>query len=253
MESALSNLLYDRPELYDQVYQETGFAAARLCERFFTPATSTLLDVGCGTGRDLEYFAGLGLRCTGVDLRPHAIDYARRHRPGSDYHVADMRHLRLGRTFDVITCLGWVMANLHTIDDLNQAMAAFAAHAHPGTLLILHLPNMIGRPDGRHFPHRFEVDTPHFKATAEATYTADHRHHLLTRRRTWTIRGLPDQHDYVRFRMLYPMEIEHYLTSHGFTVHAMYDNTDAAPSDLTGGPMLYVVAHRQTAPLQATL
>jgi hypothetical protein len=169
------------------------------------------------------------------------IAYARDRRPGVDFQTGDMRSVRLGTTFEIITCVGWALANLHTPKDIDRAMATFAAHAAPGTMLFLHLPNAIGDLDGQGMPSRFVIDTPSLQATASASYHLDRRRQLLSRERLWSLPGQPDQKDFVRFRLLFPMELEHYLTHHGFTVTGMYDNTKAQDSDLTG-PVLYVSA-----------
>ncbi len=241
MEPQLKNLLYDNPELYEQIYPGSADVVRRACGTFLDGTPATLLDFGCGTGRDLACFADAGIACVGVDLQPGMIEYARSRRPGIDFRVGDMRDIRLGRDFDVVTCLGWALANLHTPTDIARAMATFAAHARPGTLVVLHLPNGIADQDGHGMRHRFVIDTPDFHATAEATYTFDRRSQLLTRRRTWRIPDRRRHEDFVRFRLMFPMELEHYLTSHGFTVLGMYDNTELVDSDLSGS-VLYVVA-----------
>lgn len=53
------------------------------------------LVVGCGTGEDAEFLAGLGYAVTGFDIAPAAIVAARERNPGSavDYHVADLTAL----------------------------------------------------------------------------------------------------------------------------------------------------------------
>ena len=50
------------------------------------------LVVGCGTGRDAEYVAGLGYATTAFDISPTAVRTARSRHPGSavDYRVADL-------------------------------------------------------------------------------------------------------------------------------------------------------------------
>jgi hypothetical protein len=120
-------------------------------------------------------------------------------------------------------------------------MMTYAAHARPGTLLLVHIPNPTTAYDGTGLQHRFTIDSAGFRATADAQYTFDRRNQLLVRTRTWLIAGQQPQTDFVRFRLIYPKELEHYLTSHGFNVLDMYDNTVAEDSDPTG-PALYVLA-----------
>ncbi|WKX73498.1 trans-aconitate 2-methyltransferase [Streptomyces sp. XD-27] len=245
MDPSLSNLLYESPELYEEVYPDTETAIPAMCVRLIgehgTVPERSLLDIGCGTGRHAEYFTRAGFDCVGVDYQDAMVAYARKRRPGLDFHTGDMRALRLGRTFAAITCLGWALSNIHTNDDLDRTVETFAAHSVPGTLLILHVPNAIATPDGHALQQRFTIDTPGLTATADARYRLDRRNQLLVRTREWRIGDRPPQRDHVRFRLTFPKEIEHYLGGHGFRVLGMYDNTRAADSDLTG-PALYVLA-----------
>src|SRR5687768_8656006 len=86
MDSEVSNLLYRHPELYEVVYDGANHAVARLAEAVLRAQLGrmpeSLLDIGCGTGRDLEYLAGQVTDVTGVDYQQPMIDYARTQRPG---------------------------------------------------------------------------------------------------------------------------------------------------------------------------
>jgi hypothetical protein len=58
MDPSTQNLLYRRPELYELIYPEKDEATPRMCLRMFdrylaAPALS-ILDIGCGTGRDIN-------------------------------------------------------------------------------------------------------------------------------------------------------------------------------------------------------
>lgn len=47
-------------------------------------------DLGCGTGRLLQYLAGLGLEPSGIDLSPEMVRSAQRDYPGFDVQVGDL-------------------------------------------------------------------------------------------------------------------------------------------------------------------
>jgi SAM-dependent methyltransferase len=245
MDTQLRNMLYERPELYESVYHGSDHAVPRMCERLFKrhldgwPAS--LLDIGCGTGRDLAYLAARCPDCIGIDYQEGMIAYARRQRPQIDFRVGDMTSLRLGRTFEAITCFGYAIANLHSNDDIARAIATFAAHAAPGTLLILDAINATREPGAGTLPRRFVIDTPGFKATAAASYEDDRRRQLLVRRREWIVAGEGSVHDFVKFRTLAPLELEHHLAVHGFQTLGIYDNHDLVATDL-GGSNLFAVA-----------
>ncbi len=244
MDVELRNLLYRRPDLYECVYDGAGDVTPRMCERLFDrylgryPAS--LLDIGCGTGRDLAYVAERCPDCIGVDIQESMVAFARDRRPHIDLRVGDMRSLHLGRSFEAITCMGNTIGNLHADEDLTMAFATFATHADAGTLLVLETLNTLGADDGGELARRFIIDTPGAKASGNATYDHDRRRQLLTRRRVWT--GLDDGpvEDFVRYRTRAPRELEHHLGMHGFATLAMHDNSDLARTDLAGVSLIVV-------------
>jgi SAM-dependent methyltransferase len=247
VDEELSNLLYTRPELYESVYHGSGDAVPRMCERLFERHLggypSSLLDIGCGTGRDLAYLAKRCPDCVGVDYQEGMVAYARTRRPEIDFRTGDMRSLRLGRTFGAITSLGIAIANVHANDDVSRSVATFAAHAAPGALLILEALNALAAPGGGTLPRRFVIDAPGLSATADATYEDDVRRQLLVRTREWVVAGENPKRDFVRFRTLAPMEIEHHLAQHGFETLEMYDNRDLVANELRNSSLI-VVARR---------
>ena len=202
---------------------------------------ASLLDVGCGTGRDLEWFATTIPDCVGIDAQEQMVEFARSQRPAVDFRVADMESFDLGRRFEVITCLGLAFTYLRTNDSVARTLRRFAAHAQPGTLLVLEVINSVADVTGQKRPAEFVIDSQGLVAKATATYQVDRRRQLLVRYRTWQMDGHEAQHDFVTFRMFFPLELEHHLAAHGFRTIAMHDNTGLRDSELDG-PNLFVVA-----------
>lgn len=247
MVSSDRNLLYRRPELYELLYPDPDEAGPTLCRRLFarylpTPPAS-VLDLGCGTGRDLAALARAGPPCWGVDALPEMIAYGRARRPNLRLEVGDMRAVRLGRTFDAVLCLGSALLYALTDEDLTRTLATFAAHAHPGTLLVLALLNAAAFLGDGAFRETVEstLTTPELTATAVATHRLDRRRQRLVRRRVWHLPGAPPEADVAEYRLLFPAELEHRLAEHGFWVAGMFDNLDLQETDLAG-PQLYVAA-----------
>lgn len=242
-----TNYLYRHPELYDAVFRTAPTAprlqdmARAVLARYGKEPPSTVLDVGCGTGFKLAHLRDQGYRCVGVDPIAAMVDYARGEYPGIEFAVGDVRDVRLGRTFNVVTALGWVIENVHTPDDVAAAFATFAAHAAPGTLLYFDTHNPIGDLAAHGSRREFSIDRAGLEARATATFDVDRRHQILTRRRTWELNDGSREQDVAHFRLFFPMEIEHHLDQHGFDVLAMWDNTDLADSALDGS-MLHVAA-----------
>ncbi|MET0235793.1 MAG: methyltransferase domain-containing protein [Kibdelosporangium sp.] len=223
MDSKVSNLLYRHPELYEVVYDGANHAVARLAETVLRAQLArmpeSLLDIGCGTGRDLEYLARRIAHVTGVDYQQAMIDYAARRRPGIDFRAGDMRTLRLGRTFEAITSFGYALAHIHANRDIDRVMATYATHSVPGTLLILELidPLRTGA-----LPRNFTIDIPDLRADAIAEYKLHPAQQILRRERIWR-RATGPVRDCVKFRLLYPKELEYYLDNHGFEVVACHN------------------------------
>ncbi|MRR11949.1 class I SAM-dependent methyltransferase, partial [bacterium] len=74
---------------------------AGLIRRYALRPARTLLNIGCGGGKNL-----LNLRkdflVTGLDLSPEMIAQARALNPGCEIVQGDMRSFALGRTFDAV-------------------------------------------------------------------------------------------------------------------------------------------------------
>lgn len=248
MDPATQNLLYRHPELYELVYPEPGEDTPRMCQamfaRYLAAPPASILDVGCGTGRDLDVLSRGGAECWGVDYLPEMVGYASQARPHLHLSQGDMRTVRLGRTFDAITCMGSAFMYALTNEDVEQTLATFAGHAHPGTLLILDLNNAAGYLGNASFKAVMEthVEASGFSAEATAENWFDRRQQLLVRRRVWRIAGQEAPVvDFCRYRLTFPAELERLLAGHGFNVRGMFDNKALAETDLSG-PRLYVAA-----------
>jgi len=120
------------------------------------------LVVGCGTGRDAEYVAGLGYATTAFDISPTAVRTARTRHPGSavDYLVADLLSPPAAwrRGFDLVVESNTVQALPRRLRE--RASAAVAGFVAPGgTLLVLAMAAETPSDDGPPWPlTRDEVD-----------------------------------------------------------------------------------------------
>jgi SAM-dependent methyltransferase len=257
------NLLYRRPELYEVVFPDADETTATMVRtaiaRYLAAPPRSLLDVGCGSGQHLATLARTIPDCWGIDLLASNIAYARATRPGIRFEVGDMRSLRLGRRFDVVTCLGNAFSYALTDDELAATVTTFAAHAADGALLILDALNARAYLEGDGFQDRLEgsVDMPEFRARSVSRHRLDRETRILTRARIWHLEGEPEVEDYAEYRLLFPDEVTALLERGGFDVLAMYDNRHLVPTDLTGtitaapdvsglrGRKLYVFARKQ--------
>jgi SAM-dependent methyltransferase len=94
-----------------------------------------VLDLGCGSAEPLgRYLIELGHPVVGVDSSPAMIDVCRRHFPGQEWIVADMRKLSLQRQFSGI--LAWDSFFHLCHDDQRRMFPVFRAHALPNAALM---------------------------------------------------------------------------------------------------------------------
>jgi SAM-dependent methyltransferase len=97
--------------------------------------SGTVLDLGCGMGEPIaRYIIDAGFRIVGVDSSTSLIDMGRTRFPDSEWLVADMRNLALGRRFDGI--LAWDSFFHLRVEEQHAMFERFAAHALPGAALM---------------------------------------------------------------------------------------------------------------------
>jgi len=128
-------------DYYDVVYafkdyrREAAFVGA-LARRYGRSGGRDWLDVACGTGGHLRYLAHR-FHCTGVDASPQMLRIARRKVPSARFVRGDMRSFRLGRQFDVVSCLFSGIGHVRTESGLRQTIASLVRHVKPGGVVVI--------------------------------------------------------------------------------------------------------------------
>jgi SAM-dependent methyltransferase len=153
MQSALKSLLNRRPDhanwqkipwhepefsrrmLAEHVSQAHDLASRRLPtidrhiqwiqRKILGDQPARILDLGCGPGFYTSRLAALGHACTGMDISPASIEYARAHDSASSYILGDVLTLDFGADYDLIMML---------YGELN----AFAPEAATGIIIRAH-------------------------------------------------------------------------------------------------------------------
>lgn len=75
------------------------------------PKGGTILDVGCGTGRDSAMLFRAGFKVLGIDFSKKMIEFAKKINPRVEYQAMDLENIKLEDKFDGI----WANASLHHI------------------------------------------------------------------------------------------------------------------------------------------
>ena len=94
----------------------------------------TLLHLGCGGGHD-DFTLKRHFEVTGVDVSAAMLELARRLNPEVDYHLGDMRTVRLEKTFDSVI-IGDSSNYMLTREDLLAAFRTAFVHLRPGGILL---------------------------------------------------------------------------------------------------------------------
>lgn len=152
--------VYDLAYSFKDYADEAASIRTLILER--NPSAASLLDVGCGTGKHLEYFAGDFEHVEGLDLTRGLLDEAERRLPEITFHQGDMRTFNLGRGFDAIVCLFSAIGHLLTLEELEQACDSMAKHLEPGGVLVIEPWLSPEVWDEKHL-HMLTVDEPNVK------------------------------------------------------------------------------------------
>jgi SAM-dependent methyltransferase len=135
----------------------------RAVERFARslPAGSSILDAGCGPGRDLARFVEFGHRPQGVELNPAFARRAARVAPTIECDLRQLESVFPAAAFDGI----WACASLVHLNEaeLGAVLAQFARLSHPGSRLYACVKSTGGtgwvdEPDGRRWYTVWDAD-----------------------------------------------------------------------------------------------
>ncbi|WP_424185982.1 class I SAM-dependent methyltransferase [Actinokineospora sp. G85] len=235
----MNNFLTDNPAIYERQFPDPEHVAARWVDAVVTAhgGGGSVLDLGCGTGRDLGHLATLGYQATGLDSSPAMLAHARANYPG-EYVQGDLRSFDLGRAFDVITCLDSALLYCHANDDLTACLRSCRAHLRPGGLLIAEMRNgaffLAGTPGNAELLDGVRTRTVTAGGVDHTSHTRlhlDHAAQLLRRTRTWESPGAEPLVQESAWRLLFPQELRAFCDFAGFDVLALFDSPGPRSDD----------------------
>ena len=116
-------------QYYDLIYEDKNYFSEveyidslikKNCEN-----TTTLLDMGCGTGKHAELLCEKGYKVHGIDLSQDMLKVANKRKIGKedrlDFSHSSIQNLNIDKKFDVITSLFHVMSYQNTNSELLKA------------------------------------------------------------------------------------------------------------------------------------
>jgi len=216
------NWLYRNPPLFEEV---NGYLSERIASLIWrelgrnpSDRIGRVLDVGCGTGRLLRNLLPFCDHVVGVDMNQAMLKYARNRQPEIEFIEGDMRSLGDLGLFDVVVCVGSVIMYMQSNDDITKSLHNLRRQVKPDGFLLLGLTDagsVIG--DHSRLRRNFEIKTKTISATAVATYEFDGRRQRMIRQRKWTLSTGETIMDKGEYRLIFPLELDFFLSTAGFT------------------------------------
>ena len=126
---------------YDAIYSFKNYEKEsekidQIVRQFKKSVGNSLLDVGCGTGGHITFLKRT-FSVEGLDISSKLLDQARAKHPEVSFHRGDMSTFRLGKEYDVVTCLFSAIGHVKTKARMSKAVATMAKHLKQGGVLII--------------------------------------------------------------------------------------------------------------------
>jgi SAM-dependent methyltransferase len=124
--------------VYDLLYQDVDYAGAvdQVESHLSDGMGLTLLDLGCGTGRHLEFFKHRHKKVVGVDISAGMLKRAAQLNPDVELLCQDARSFVLNGHFDVVVMMSAVLCYQITNQDVIDTFRRVHDHLVPGGLFI---------------------------------------------------------------------------------------------------------------------
>jgi len=128
-------------EYYDDIYSFKNYEKEsekldEIIRQNKKSSGNTLLDVACGTGNHIAHLKK-HYAVEGLDLSPELLKKAKAKNPDVIFHKADMCTFKLGKRFDIVTCLFSAIGHVKTRTRMRMAVANMAAHLEEGGVMVI--------------------------------------------------------------------------------------------------------------------
>jgi SAM-dependent methyltransferase len=119
-----------------EVYREESELFAKLIKKYAKVSIRTLLDMGCGGGKN-AFHLKRHFKVTGIDISRSMLSNAKKQNPDCKFHLADMRNFDLKQQFDSVF-INDSITYMITKRDLLKTFLAAHKHLKAGGVMITH-------------------------------------------------------------------------------------------------------------------
>lgn len=117
-------------------YKKESAQIDTLIKQYKKSKGKKLLDVACGSGKHLQYFAKK-YSCTGTDVNKSILNEAKKRLKGVKFKQGSMINSKFNEKFDVITCLFSSIGYVKTYDNLKKTLKNFYDHLNKGGIVLI--------------------------------------------------------------------------------------------------------------------
>jgi SAM-dependent methyltransferase len=233
----------DWADIYDKVYADLDHDLP-FYVRQAVASGRPVLELGCGTGRVALAMAEAGVDVVGVDISPRMVEVAQAKAAEcglaerARFQVGDMRSVRLGERFALVTIPFRGLLLLTSAGDQRAALATAAAHLTPGGALVFDVfnpdPELLADTGDEHFVDSVVPQPGGGSVIVYATNRWDHTAqlstpHLWIEERDAEGMVLATHERDFSMRYVWPGEMTAMLYGAGFEVEALYGGFDGEP------------------------
>lgn len=131
----------DLAKYYDLIYSSKEYKneakkIKSLIRKYKKSKGNDLLEVACGTGKHIQHLKD-SFSILATDTNKDMLTVAQKNVPDVAFKQADMVHLNLGKTFDVIICLFSSIGYVKNYINLTKTIKNFAQHLKKGGVVII--------------------------------------------------------------------------------------------------------------------
>jgi SAM-dependent methyltransferase len=215
---------------YNLLYKDKNYIGETdyidsLIKKFSFSESTTVLNLGCGTGKHDGLLRQKGYEITGVDFSNDMLDIARANCPQIPFIEGDVRTLKLNKTFDVVLSLFHVMSYQTLNKDLYDAFLTAKHHLKVGGIFIFDFwygPSVIAEMPSKRTK---QVEDDHLKIVRYTTPTIHPNENIvdvhfdveITNKQTNEVTQLKELH---HMRYLFLPELRQLLNTAGLMIQS---------------------------------